>query len=312
MERLSENKLVLVVRTTRVDDLVARFNTLDQARFYVEHLGVDFGDYLAEHERYHQSVRDAQAHLQLLGRLQVVRRSFLPNYVFGADDTVVVLGQDGLVANTVKYLVGQPVIGINPDPSRWDGKLLPFRVADLPLIIPETWKNKRSRKRVTMAQATLNNGQTLYAVNDLFIGPRSHTSVRYLIQDGRQQEQQSSSGIIVSTGLGSTGWLASVLAGAHGITASAHRKGLATAPEPNMPWDAAHLIYSVREPFPSKTTAVTLVFGTITADHPLTLVSQTADNAVIFSDGIESDFLEFNAGTRATITVAKKHGTLVV
>lgn len=32
-------------------------------------------------------------------------------------DIVVVIGQDGLVANTLKYLDGQPVIAINPDPA---------------------------------------------------------------------------------------------------------------------------------------------------------------------------------------------------
>jgi hypothetical protein len=36
-----------------------------------------------------------------------------------------------------------------------------------------------------------------------------------------------------------------------------------------------------------------------------------AENGIIFSDGIEGDFLEFNAGTRATIGIAKRQGLLV-
>lgn len=48
MERKTENKIVLIVRKTRLDELISRFNTLDQARFYVEHLGADFSDYLME------------------------------------------------------------------------------------------------------------------------------------------------------------------------------------------------------------------------------------------------------------------------
>ena len=111
MQRLTENKVILVVRNTRLDDLVIRFNSVSQAQFYVEHLGADFGDYRAEHTRYHQAVRQTENHLQRLGRVQVVHRSFLPTFVFGEHDTVVVVGQDGLVANTVKYLDGQPVIG---------------------------------------------------------------------------------------------------------------------------------------------------------------------------------------------------------
>ena len=54
-----------------------------------------------------------------------------------------------------------------------------------------------------------------------------------------------------------------------------------------------------------------MTFGKITPDEPLTLVSQMPENGVIFSDGIEADFLQFNAGTRATVVVAGKKGHLV-
>jgi hypothetical protein len=36
------------------------------------------------------------------------------------------------------------------------------------------------------------------------------------------------------------------------------------------------------------------------------------ESGVIFSDGIETDFVEFNSGTLATITLAEKRGYLVV
>ena len=39
--------------------------------------------------------------------------------------------------------------------------------------------------------------------------------------------------------------------------------------------------------------------------------SEMCENGVIFSDGIEADFLEFNSGTRASITLAEKRGCLV-
>ena len=126
--RATDHKIVLIVRPTRLDDLVARFNTVQQAQFYVEHLGADFADYLAEHRRYREASATAETVLRGLGRVQRLDRRFLPNFVFGAEDSVVVLGQDGLVANTLKYLDGQRVVGVNPDPGRWDGVLLPFTV----------------------------------------------------------------------------------------------------------------------------------------------------------------------------------------
>jgi len=55
-----------------------------------------------------------------------------------------------------------------------------------------------------MARARLNDGQELLALNDLFIGRRTHVSARYALRVGDYVEDQSSSGIIVSTGAGST------------------------------------------------------------------------------------------------------------
>jgi NAD kinase len=311
MQPLTENKIVLVTRRTRLDDLVARYNTVAQAQFYVEHLGADFGDYVAEHRQYEKAVGQTRSILGTLGRVQALDRSFLPNFVFGPQDTIVILGQDGLVANTLKYSSGQPIVGVNPDPKRWDGVLLPFQVGDLARIMPEVLAGRRERKQVTMAKAELNDGQVLYAVNDLFIGVKSHGSARYVIEDAPQHEQHSSSGIIVSTGLGSTGWFKSLMTGAIGIARQVTGQALDLPAATGFPWDSPFLYYTVREPFPSKTSSSALVFGKITADKPLTLVSLMAEAGVIFSDGIESDFLAFNSGSRATIGVAERQGQLV-
>jgi hypothetical protein len=162
-----------------------------------------------------------------------------------------------------------------------------------------------------MARATLNTGETLCGVNDLFIGPRSHTSARYGIRIGERSESHSSSGIIVSTGLGSTGWLRSVLAGATGIASTLSGRKLKIGDKRVFGWDSDYLYFSVREPWPSKTSAAGITFGKITSAAPLILVSHMPENGVIFSDGIESDFLHFNSGTLATIDIAGKKGRLV-
>ena len=305
-------RIVLIVRKTRLEDLTVRFNTVEQARFYIEHLGADFSDYDAEHRTYQQAVRAVEASLRRFGRVQKLDRSFLPNFLFPPDALVVVLGQDGLVANTLKYLAGQPVVGVNPDPARWDGALLPFKAGDLALVVPAAQARKRPMRSVTMARARLSDGQELHAVNDLFIGPRSHVSARYEIHVGAHSETHSSSGLIVSTGLGSTGWFRSLLAGAAGIAGHATKGSIEELREHGFPWDADHLHFTVREPFPSRTTQTGLVFGKITSGKPLRLVSQMAGYGVIFSDGIEADFLEFNSGMTATIDVAQRQGCLVL
>ena len=312
MDRDLENKIVLIKRKTRLEDLVARFNTVLQAKFYIEHLGADFTDYLIEDDIYKKAVASVETVLTRMGKLQVLDRSFLPNYLFGDNDLVVVLGQDGLVANTLKYLKYQRVIGVNPDPSRWDGVLLPFHIEDLNAVVVDTFKNRRKTREVSMAKALLNDGQWLCAVNDLFIGQKTHVSSRYTIEIKGKKEQQSSSGIIISTGLGSTAWLKSIITGAFGVV-----KGVTDAPwelqqDYQMPWDADYLYYSVREPFVTRITGAEFVFGKISAKNPLKLISLMPENGVIFSDGIENDFLNFNSGIEATITLAEQKGHLII
>jgi NAD kinase len=307
----ANRKIILVTRRTRLDELVTRYNTVEQARFYIEHLGEDFDDYLVEHSRYRAAVAQGQAQLEALCRVQVVSRAYLPNFIFAPDDVVVAIGPDGLVANTLKYLSGQPLIGANPDILRWDGILLPFLTGDLGVVAADVLANRRPIREVTMAQATLSDGQTLRAVNDLFIGRRSHVSARYGIDFAGQRENQSSSGIIVSTGLGSTGWLTSIISGAAAITSAVLGDTSVRSTALQLPWDTDSLVFTVREPFPSQSTQAETVFGLVTATAPLSVVSQMPEDGVIFSDGIECDFLEFTSGLKAHITLAPQRGYLV-
>lgn len=312
MQRMTENKIVLIHRKTRLEELVARHNTVEQARFYVEHLGADFSAYQEEDRQYRAALHEACGIAASMGRLQTVDREFVPNFIFGKDDIVVAVGQDGLVANTLKYLDGQPLIGVNPDPSRWDGVLLPFSAGDLGALLPDVFAGRRPFKEVSMAKASLNDGQALYAVNDLFIGQKTHVSSRYHICHGNAEEDQSSSGIIISTGLGSTGWLKSVMAGASGVIANLWGGREAASPSFQPPaWNAEYLQFTVREPFPSRTSAASVVFGRVSQRQPMRIISHMPENGVIFSDGIESDFLEFCSGVEASITVAEKKGYLV-
>src|SRR3989475_4119032 len=340
MDRLTENKIILVVRATRLADLKVRFVTKMQAKFYVSRLGGDFADYEKEDTAYQTAIAEARQVLSGLGRVQIVQRALLPNFVFGPEDIVVALGQDGLVANTLKYLNGQPLVGVNPDPKRWDGQLLPFEVRDLDKIVREVLRHGRPLKPVTLAKVTLNTGPTLHAVNDFFVGARTHISACYQIRLGKRVENQSSSGVIVSTGLGSTGWLKSLLTGAVGVArAAAEVLNPSLHPSPlrgervaegrvrvsadtgtilpastlatEFAWDADYLFFTVRETFPTKKTGASLVFGRVTAQQPLIIESQMGEQGVIFSDGIEQDFLEFNSGTRAVIGIAERKGVLV-
>lgn len=305
-----DQKIILVTRRTRLEELVRRHNTVEQAKFQAEHLGMDFGDFMEEDRVYQRAITSVEETLSAHGRLQRLDRGFLPNFLFPPQCLVVVLGQDGLVANTLKYLDGQPVMAINPDPKRWEGVLLPFAVSDVTNVIREVLQGKRSTREVTMARARLSDGQELLAVNDFFVGARSHVSARYEISLGERVETHSSSGVIISTGLGSTGWLRSVLTGAAGIIGESSPDTLELR-EKGMSWSSNELVFAVREPYPSRSTQALLVFGRCDARAPLRIRSLMAEGGTIFSDGIEADGLDFHAGLEATIDTSPSHGKLL-
>ena len=305
-------KVVVVTRKTQLEELITRFNSIGQARFYLEHAGEDFAPIEAAHARYQATLEGVRGLIPRTLKQQVIERVFLPQFTFGENDLVVALGPDGLVVNIAKYLDGQPILAVNPDPQRIEGVLLPFTVKQASSALSTALYGKLALKSISMAQATLNDGQTLLGFNDLFIGARSHVSARYRLQIGESAEEQSSSGIIVSTGAGSTGWLKSVYAGATKVIEALG--GTVQLPKDGgrFAWEANWLVYTVREPWPSKSTGAALVYGIITPEQPLTLASRMADNGVIFSDGVEADYLAFNAGSIATIGLAAKKARLVV
>lgn len=302
------NKVVLVKRRTRYEELKKRYNTVEQARFYIEHLGADFSDYEREDAAYNFALETVRAIVRPLARLQEIDREYLPNMIFGADDIVIALGQDGLVANVMKYLSGQPLIGVNPDSARFDGVLLPFEAGDLEKLLPKVIKGSFSAKSVAMGKAESKDGQVLYAVNDFFVGVGNHSSARYLIKHGKIEENQSSSGIIISTGFGMTGWHKSVMAEFRGL---ARAFNLSPIREPSYEWDRRELTFQVREPYPSRFTQAELVYGKVSDGESLVLTSSMSENGVVFSDGIFEDAIEFNAGMEIRISVAEQTGKLV-
>jgi NAD kinase len=299
---------ILVKKKTRLETLIERFNTQAQTQFYIERSGGNFDDYQQEHEQFHQSLAQVQRQLSTVLKNKIVEQNFLPSFLFNQNQVVIVIGQDGLVANTAKYVNGIPIIAINPDVARYDGVLLPFNSDNFIGAVENVLLNRFNTKIARFAEAKLNDGQRLLAFNDLFIGAASHISARYRIAYHELNEEQSSSGIIVSTQAGSTGWLSSVFNMSFGlqqfIKPQAGQKPVATLA-------TDELMFAVREPFQSKQTQTNVVAGLLTGQSRLLVESLMPVNGVIFSDGIESDFLNFNSGAIASIGIAEEKAVLV-
>lgn len=304
---MSAEYAIIVKNKTRLESLIERFNTKAQAKFYIERMGGNFEDYVLEHETFHDALNTLQTRLSKVIKHKILERAYMPSFIFTEKNIIVVIGQDGLVANTAKYSKGIPMIAVNPDKQRYDGVLLPFDVTNFIGGIEQVLSNRFPSRTMRFAEARLNDGQRLLAFNELFIGAATHISARYKIAFNNTVEEQSSSGLIVSTPAGSTGWLSSVFNMAYGV-AGMFEKNLKRK-QPKFRED--ELLFAVREPFQSIRTQTGITAGIIRNQSALTLESLMPANGVIFSDGIESDFLKFNSGAVATIGIAKETAVLV-
>lgn len=299
---------IIVKNKTRLETLIERFNTKAQAKFYIERAGGNFEDYIEEHEMFQIELLSLQTQLSKVVKNKVVERVYVPSFIFPENSLIVVIGQDGLVANTAKYSRGLPMIAVNPDKKRYDGILLPFDTSDFIYGVENVLVNSYTYKTMRFAEARLNDGQRLLAFNDLFIGASSHISARYRISFRSSTEEHSSSGIIVSTQAGSTGWLSSVFNMAYGVAGLFEKNMKLKRPKLN----ESELLFAVREPFQSIKTQIGITAGMLREPDSLTIESLMPANGVIFSDGVETDFLKFNSGTIAKVKLAAETATLVI
>lgn len=288
-------RVVVVERPTEYRDLLARHGTREQARFYLQQRGLDLGEVEARHLAYEEVRAGVLAQIPADWRRAVVDRAELDRFLFAADDLVIALGQDGLVANVAKYLAGQPVIGLNPFPERFPGVLVTHAPAATGDLLADVVARRARVDARTMAEARLDDGQRLLALNEVFVGHATHQSARYTLELEGRLERQSSSGVIVATGTGATGWAASI---------NAARAQPLTLPRPADPT----LACLVREAWPSATTGTSLTGAVV---DTVGVTCELSDGGVVFGDGIEADRLTLDWGQRVTVGVATERLALV-
>lgn len=220
-----------------------------------------------------------------------VERGDLDRFLFAPEDVVVVVGQDGLVANVAKYLAGQPVVGIDADPGRNPGVLVRHRPRDAGALLASAHGGRADE--LTMVEAVADDTQRLVALNEIYLGAAGHQTARYrlgLDEYGGAVEPQASSGVLVGTGTGASGWLRSVWQ---------ERGGTVPLPGPT----DERLLWFVREAWPSPATGTSLVSGELTASAQLSLTVES-DRLIAFGDGMEGDAVQLVWGQTVRVGVA--------
>ncbi len=283
-------RVVLVTRRTEYHELVDRHGTRGQAEFVLRSRGMPLAAVLDRHQRTAAGRRKVLAAVPADWRRAEVERAELDRFDFEPADVVVVLGQDGLVANVAKYLAGQPVIGINPLPGTNLGVLVLHPADAAGDLLADTVAGRAAYVARVMARVVTDDGQHLDALNEVYVGQPNHQSARYHLGADSANERQSSSGVIVGTGTGASGWCASL-----------HRTSAADRPLPSP--ESRELAWFVREAWPSPTTGTALVTGRLTGDATLTLRSES-EALVTFGDGVEADRIVLGWGQRVTIGIS--------
>jgi len=286
-------RAVIVHRPTPYQELIGRHGTAGQAAFFLRTRGQDIDPLAAAHQRQARALDAAMAAVPQRWRRSRVDRADLDRFLFEPEDVVIAVGQDGLVANVAKYLDGQRVIGVNPDPSRFDGVLVKHSPRAVAALVEGALDPAAAVEARTMVEVRLRDGQRLCALNEIFLGHISHQSARYHLRAGRRAERHSSSGVVIATGTGATGWARSIhLSRQSGLSLPA-------------PTEAA-LVFFAREAFPSRATGTALTEGRVDGAGALEVTSEMDSGGVLFGDGIEADRLEFPWGEVASIGCARR------
>jgi NAD kinase len=291
-------RVVVVTRASEYDALLARHGTEPQVRFFLEQRGQSLDAVRKHHERWLGALEAVSQAIPSDWRRARVDRPELSRFLFEPADLVVATGQDGLVANLAKYLRGQLVLGINPDVEHFDGVLVPHPPRRAKQLLAAMAAGRAEVEERTMVTARLDDGESLLALNEIFVGHRSHQSARYRLRLGTREERQSSSGLIVATGTGATGWARSI---------NGERAHPLQLPKPG---DRALALF-VREPFPSISTGISLDGGLVNRAGQLEVVSEMDDGGVVFGDGIEDDRLDFAWGMKLNIGISEQRLRLV-
>jgi hypothetical protein len=285
-------RVVVVRRATERDELVAAHGTLGQAGFFLSTRGQSLEPVEQRHRATTAALDAVAAAVPADWRRASVERAELSRFVFEPADVVVIVGQDGLVANVAKYLDRQPVIGIDPLPGANAGVLVPHAPADAGRLLRAAVAGSAEVDERTMVEVRLDDGQAIVALNEVFVGQVGHQSARYALEVGGASERQSSSGVIVSTGTGASGWCRSI------ARIQAPSLQLPAATQRALAWFA-------REPWPSPSTGAELVAGRLEGDAVLALRVES-DALVVFGDGIEADRLQPTWGQRIEVGVAPR------
>ncbi len=151
---------------------------------------------------------------------RIIEKDFSPVYSWKNDlskkdlegiDLVIAIGGDGTVLSAAHYLIDKPILAVNSSPSTSEGALTTISVDELDDKLKEIKNNNAKEEKLERIEVLINNQPLdLLALNEVFIAnEKAYLISKYNVKFKAKEEEQRSSGIIFSTGTGSTAWFKS-------------------------------------------------------------------------------------------------------
>jgi len=156
---------------------------------------------LDSHKNHYRSLEHVEKILKNMGvkfSMMVRNNTFSEkNY-----DLVISVGGDGTFLDASQFMYKVPLLGVNSNPAESIGHFCPIVSKQL-----QTFLEKKQYKIVNVSRlrVSIDGKQQAPVLNDVLITNIHPASTsRYTIQIGKQKEEQKSSGIWISTSMGST------------------------------------------------------------------------------------------------------------
>jgi NAD+ kinase len=124
---------------------------------------------------------------------------------------VLTLGGDGTFLSTAHFIDNQLILGINDNPKRSEGYLTTATLKTLDKKLQQISKNKIKIKEYTREKVNIIKKDcciiTEHALNETYFGNiNPHHPSNYKMIYKNKKESQRSSGVLITTGTGSTAW----------------------------------------------------------------------------------------------------------
>ncbi|MFO0415839.1 MAG: hypothetical protein ACK5Y6_00990 [Pseudomonadota bacterium] len=295
--KISRDSILVVAKRSRFERDQKELGLSEEAllRWYAE-MGESGSRVLGSHERQLQAIASCQRELE---SEQIVHIEQLEERLAtGSVKAIVALGGDDFLKLVSQHIEDLPVLGVNSDPATSTGVLLSTSIEKLPEAIQALETDSYKIERWTRVELTIDGTSCGRALNDVVLGKRDfrHMS-RHELEVHGEKTQQRSSGILISTGAGSTGWFSSAGLYLGGKDRSFSR-------------EAPYIRFELREPqvkvYESNGHRIVElpphVEGTLVAGDCLRITSLNDDEGIASRDSL--DELPFRRGAVAELSVS--------